>query len=277
MKIAILADIHSNWHALEAVVRHIEAIRPDRILLAGDVINRGPRPRECLEFVLDRIANHGWLVIRGNHEDYVLNAGNEAGCPEWEKKLRAHVRWTRSKVADLLDTFAAWPEQLDLTGPDRGILRCVHASMHGNRVGLYEFMDDEERVTKTAPAVPVLCVGHTHVPFIRWVAGRLVVNAGAVGMPFDRDRRASYAILDWTESGWRPEIVRVPYDIEATEADYHNTGYLAEGGIMTPLIHREFQIAAPQLGYWHRNYERLVADGTLTLEASVAMMMATSS
>ncbi|HMP73422.1 MAG TPA: metallophosphoesterase family protein [Kiritimatiellia bacterium] len=274
MRIAVLADIHSNWHALHAVVDHLLVSRPDRVLLAGDVINRGPRPRDCLEFVLERIANHGWLVIRGNHEDYVLDVLNETGRPEWEIKLREHVRWTRARVEDLLPTFDAWPAQLDLHGPDHGIIRCVHASMHGNRSGLYEFMDDEEFLAKCAPAVPVLCVGHTHVPFIRWVEGRLVVNAGAVGMPFDRDRRASYALLEWTESGWRPEIIRVPYDIAATERDYHQTGYLRDGGIMTPLIHREFELAAPQLGYWHRNYEPLVASGNLTLEQSVAIMLA---
>ena len=48
MKIAVLADIHGNLPALEAVAAHVEAWQPDRVIVAGDLVNRGPRPLECL-------------------------------------------------------------------------------------------------------------------------------------------------------------------------------------------------------------------------------------
>ncbi|NTU66001.1 MAG: metallophosphoesterase, partial [Chloroflexi bacterium] len=69
MKLAVLADIHSNWRALQAVADHIEQWQPDRVVVAGDVINRGPRPVECADFILAR----GWAWVRGNHEEYVLS------------------------------------------------------------------------------------------------------------------------------------------------------------------------------------------------------------
>ena len=77
MKIAVLADIHGNMPALERVTTHIEAWGADQVIVAGDVVNRGPQPRTCLQFVEDKQQSAGWQVVRGNHEDYVLV---HAGC-----------------------------------------------------------------------------------------------------------------------------------------------------------------------------------------------------
>ncbi|HEX7974983.1 MAG TPA: metallophosphoesterase, partial [Anaerolineales bacterium] len=73
MKLAVLADIHANYVALQAVAAHIQAWQPDAVIVAGDVINRGPRPAECLHFVLEKEKTEGWRLVRGNHEDYVID------------------------------------------------------------------------------------------------------------------------------------------------------------------------------------------------------------
>jgi len=274
MKIAFLADIHSNWPALEAVLQHLKASRPDRVVVAGDTINRGPNPRRCLEKTLELAGQDGWLLMRGNHEDYVLHApGRISQLRPWEQEVCAHTLWTHDHIRAYRDTIAAWPEHIELEGPDGGLIRVVHASMHGNRVGLYAFMDDAELHDKTAPGVPVLCAGHTHIPFIRWIGDRLILNAGAVGMPFDRDPRASYALISWTETGWKPEIVRVPYDQGETVRLYHETGYLANGGAMVPLILRELLESRSWLGPWHREYEPRVAAEEMTVADAVQAMI----
>ena len=54
MKIAVLADIHGNMPALERVAAHIESWEADQVIVAGDVVNRGPLPRTCLQFVEER-------------------------------------------------------------------------------------------------------------------------------------------------------------------------------------------------------------------------------
>ena len=71
MKLAVLADVHANWPALQAVAADIERWQADRVVVAGDVINRGPRPVECADFVL--VAAQSWPWVRGNHEEYVLS------------------------------------------------------------------------------------------------------------------------------------------------------------------------------------------------------------
>jgi putative phosphoesterase len=274
MKIAVLSDIHANLPALDAVLAHMESISPDAVIVGGDVINRGPHPRECLERILDRIERNGWLVIKGNHEDYVIQASRgTSSIPEWERLLCAHSVWTADKIREYLPIISAWPNHLEFTVPDGSILTCFHASKKGNRVGLYEFMQDDELLEHAHSIHSALCVGHTHVPFIRIVHNKLIVNSGAVGMPFDHDHRASYALLDWSTEGWSAEIMRVPYNRMATAKAYHETGYLDEGGPMVPLILEELHHAKSMLGVWHRTYEKDVAAGTMSIEESVQAML----
>ena len=77
MRVAILADIHGNLPALEEVARQVEHLMPDLVLVAGDIVNRGPWSPECLAFVQERQAQAGWQVIRGNHEGYVIRSFEE--------------------------------------------------------------------------------------------------------------------------------------------------------------------------------------------------------
>jgi predicted phosphodiesterase len=274
MRIVVLSDIHSNRTALQTVLATVDALTPDAVVVAGDIINRGPQPRICLEAVLDRRDRDGWHVLKGNHEDYVLLVDRApVTADHYAHELFAHTRWTRDRVSDLLPRVRELPDQLSLTGPDGSEVRFLHASMQGNRSGLYEDMEDEVIAALVAPAPPVTVVGHTHVPFVREVKGALVINAGAAGLPFDGDPRAALAVLDWQAGRWQARIVRIAYDGLAAERDFFDSGFMAEGGPMVPLILDELRQARPRLGLWHRDYESRVARGELTLTESVASLL----
>jgi predicted phosphodiesterase len=58
----------------------------------------------------------------------------------------------------------------------------------------------------------VVCVGHTHQPYVLEVGGRLVINPGSVGQPRDGDPRASYAVIEDN----KVELKRVEYPVEET-------------------------------------------------------------
>ena len=273
MRVALLADVHGNLAAFEAVLEFLRGWRPDHTIMAGDVLNRGPRPAECLARTLEGKAA-GWLVLRGNHEDYVLRESRPpADRPDWERKLCRHTAWTLERIPGALDELAAWPESIDLPGPDDTRLRFWHASRAGNRAGLYAQMTPRELDERVETDCDVFGVGHTHVPFIRRHGRALVVNAGAVGMPFDRDPRASIALLEHRDGAWQVQIERIAYDRARTERDFHASGYLADGGPVTPLIFHEFQHARPMLGEWHRLFEHLVREERVTIEDSVAEML----
>ena len=274
MRIAVLSDIHANRLAFEAVQRAVADAQPDHVVVAGDVINRGPEPRVCLEGILRCQDEQGWKVLKGNHEDFVLQEA--AGHPfsdEWVRKLYAHTHWTMQRVRDLLPSVEKWPDHHSIRGPDGTEVRFVHASMRSNRHGLYEEMKEPELAELTAPSPAVLVAGHTHVPFIRQINGTLIVNAGAVGMSFDGIQQASFALLDWKDKRWHAQIIRVDYDHDATEQAFFDTGFIDDAGVMAPLILDEWRQARPRLGPWHRHYESRVASGQLTIEESVALLL----
>ena len=274
MKIAVLADIHANLAALDAVLTDIDRLNPDVVVVAGDVVNRGPQPLACVDSIMDRVEREGWRVLKGNHEDFVLREdGNLPGRAEWEARVCRHSRWTREQLGDRAEVLRAWGDEVEVAGPHGSLVRCVHASMRGNRHGLYSFMVDDVVASLIEPAPTVLCVGHTHVPFVRRVGTSLVVNAGAVGLPFDADPRAAYACLAHDGEAWSAEIVRVAYDRALTAAAFRSSGYDVDGGPMVPLIRDELRCARPRLRKWHDDYEQDVAAGRLTVEESVRMQL----
>ena len=276
MKIAVFADVHSNLDALETVLDHLDRWRPDRVLVGGDIINRGPYPRACTERVLGRAEAEGWGVIRGNHERYVLNYGDgnwpDAG-PEYD--IQKHAKWTYDQLDGLVEPLAVLPVQWDMTDDYGNELRMVHASMLGDRRGIFPDDPDEALREKIAPPPAVLVAGHTHRPLIRTVDDTLVVNVGAVGAPFDRDPRAGYARLTLSEGSWRAEIIRLEYDREQAIAGFHDCGYLEESGDFARLILAEFREARSLIPGWYRAHERQVMHGEMTLKASVDLYLET--
>ncbi len=303
MKIAVFADVHSNLDALETVLDHIDRWRPDRILCAGDIINRGPNPRACTERVMTRAMAEDWGMIHGNHERYVLKYGR-GKLPDRgpEVEIIRHAKWTYDQLAGLagqggqagrdgqsgqagqagqagqdrpenpdrlVECLGALPFQWSMTDETGNEFRMVHASMLGDRKGI--FPDDTEASLreKIAPAPKVLVAGHTHRPLIRTVDDALVVNVGAVGAPFDRDPRAAYAQMTFEAGAWKAEIIRLDYDRERAITRFHESGYLEDSGDFARLILAEFREARSLIPGWYRAYEDQVMGGEISLKASV--------
>lgn len=270
MKVAVLADIHGNLPALERVTEHIDAWEPDQVVMAGDVVNRGPQPRVCWQFIEDRQAVDSWRVVRGNHEDYVL-VHDKPDAPKSGPLFDIYLNsyWTYQRMQGKIDLLKAMPFQVSLLGPDGSDFRIVHASMRGNRTGIYPNMPAAMLRQLIDPAPAVLCVGHTHRPLVRQLDGSLVVNVGSVGMPFDGDRRAAYGQLTWQSGTWRAEIIRLAYDHERTERQFFTSGFIPNAGPLAEIMLLEFRQARSHIHLWLSYYEPMVLSGELTMEESV--------
>ncbi len=270
MKIAVLADIHANLPALEAVAAHIEAWQPDRVVVAGDLVNRGPRPFECLHFVLEKQNTQGWLTVRGNHEDYVITH-SLPNAPRSGPALEVHRGsfWTYQKLDRDICSLVEMPFQQSLNGPDGSEMRVVHASMRGNRDGIYPETHDETLRKQLGDPPALLCVGHTHRPLIRGLDETLVVNAGSVGLPFDYDRRAGYAQLTWRQNAWHAQIVRLDYDFARAERDFFETNFIHDAGPLAQLVLIELRQARSQLFQWADRYQERALAGEISMQDSV--------
>lgn len=271
MKIALLSDIHGNLPALEVVLAHIDAWRPDVVIVNGDVVNRGPRPRACWEHIAERVREQGWLVTFGNHEEYTAAwLGPPRRLAPVEEELFRVSRWTCEQLGPAaVRSLTDWPADVVLTAPDGSRLAATHASRLSNTDGLLPWMSDEVVRERIAPESAVFAVAHTHHFFTRTVDETLVVNSGSVGCPFDGDTRTGYAQVAWRPSGWRAELVRLPYDREQTRRDFETSGFMQEAGAAGRLMFREWEEARSHIPHWSRQYRARVLAGDLDVHASV--------
>lgn len=252
MKIAVLSDVHGYFAALEAVVDDIERWRPDVVVVNGDVVNRGPRPCDAWHFVNQRREADGWLVTRGNHEDYVT---------EWLKpddvRQENHVmsRWTFGQLGrETTAVLATLPKIETIHHPQGGEVRAVHASMKHTRYGIWHHSPDEEVRQQIDPAPAVFLTGHIHYPFVRQLDQTLIVNSGSAGTLCDQgDLRASYAQVVWHKGAWQAEIQRVPFDRERADRAHYETGFLAEVGPIAEVIYQEWKTGWPLTAAWGKD------------------------
>lgn len=272
-KIAVLADVHGNLAALHAVLEAIERWAPDAVVVAGDIVNRGPRSDACLDLLLRRAADQGWRLLRGNHERYVLQYERDRHNPDFPTHGPRHeivrpIAWTHRQVAPRLAEVAALPEQLRLQLGDETLV-VYHASVRHDRDAITRDSAEALLREQIEPAASIFCVGHTHTPFVRRLGATLVVNVGSVGLPFDGDTRAAYARLCRGRDGWQAEIVRVPYDVAATARDFAASGTLDAVGAHGPLMLRELETGRSLIYDFVPAYFDQILAGRITMDEAV--------
>ena len=156
MRVAALADIHGNIHALEAVLAELERERVDAVVSCGDV--DGPFGRECVARL--------------------------------ERLPRVHF------VKGNADEAFDWPATVELEVDGLGEVAFCHGSPRRVDEILTKVSSDERVASALAGTVAAVVVGgHTHVQFDRRAAAYRLVNAGSVGMPYEGVRGAFWALL----------------------------------------------------------------------------------
>lgn len=264
MRFAVISDIHSNLAALEAVIEDLKTVRPDEVVVAGDFINRGPQPRE----VLALLREYPWPWLRGNHEDYVI-----AQCQEFEpgdllaNPIWQPARWTAEQMGKRSDALASLPLSMNRKAPDGSDVLIAHGTPQVNNDGVFGKTSDDELRLMLGDEPPSLFVcAHTHAALLRRVDNTLVVNVGAVGLPFNRDPRAQYGVFTWkNEAGWHAELRAVEYDRKRTYRGFEDGGFLDGGGPLARVIRKEVETARPHLGPWVRCFADDVRAGRLSV------------
>ena len=250
-RLAVLADIHGNLAALEAVQADLAQFSVDQVVVAGDVINWGP----CSAEVAARVLEAGWAVIRGNNEFYLLDYGTPRAPAAWaDTNQWALLPWLQQQLpAPWPALIAAWPDTLSLHFRDAPPVRVVHGSPRANNEPIF-IGDAEADVAKMLAGVDesVVIAAHTHLPLARHIAngaGRRwqVLNPGSVGVPLDGRFLARYLLLEGDSSGWRPSFRTVPSDPAPVLAAFERQGFLESCGVVGELVLEEYRRARLEL------------------------------
>ena len=243
-RLAVLADVHGNMPALEAVIEDIESHGVDEVLVGGDLVGRGPEG----SLVTRRIRELGWPSIRGNHEEYVLTFRKGEVPADWlEAKEWAAARWMADELSD---DDAAFLEKLpfSMTSHETPNVRLVHGSPVATNDGIGPWTSaGEMEAHVNSIRESLLVCGHTHRPLDRQFSSGRIVNVGSVGLPFNQDRRAQYALFDIDNETVDVEFRQVEYDFDEILAIYESSGFLAAGGVTAVLLKLELKRAEPYL------------------------------
>ena len=228
MRLAVISDVHANYHALTAVLERIDEAGVDALWCLGDTVGYGPRPNECCETVSARAD----VCLVGNHDLVVLGA---LAVSDFNDEAAAAAIWTAEVLTPESRTFLEGLEPV--AHLDRADL--FHASAR-DPVWEYVLSEDAARLTFELSTAPLVLVGHSHVALAltfdgREVVGglapdgteielsaRLLLNPGSVGQPRDGDPRAAWLLVDIERRF--AAFHRVAYSIESTQAEMRERG-----------------------------------------------------
>jgi putative phosphoesterase len=203
MRILILADIHANWPALQALNEPC-----DLCLCLGDLVDYALEPAPCIDWVR-RNAHH---VVRGNHDHGVAQHVTVQGRNGFRYLTSVTRPLTRERLREEdLRYLSRLPLTQMLTLDDTRYL-LVHATP---RDPLDEYAPPDVELWKRRlqnVEADVVCVGHTHQPYVLEVDNKLVINPGSLGQPRDGDPRGSYAIIEDNQV----ELRRLEYPVAET-------------------------------------------------------------
>src|SRR5678810_326351 len=220
MRYAVIADIHANLEAFQAVLADAKAMNCTHYACLGGVVGYNANPKECLDIIREM----GMPCIKGNHDEYCSNEGAMEGFNPYAAEA---VSWTRRQLSPEDRKWLRELKYLRLVAS----FSIVHATLDGPQRWGYVFDRLAAAASFTYQNTTVCFFGHTHVPvaFIRDTVVRggtyskfkvepgkkYFVNVGAVGQPRDNNPKAAYVVYDMNEG--TIELRRLDYDIATAQ------------------------------------------------------------
>ncbi len=220
MRVGIIADIHSNLHALKAVEEKLEQEKVDEVWCLGDIVGYGAFPNECLEWIFKNCSK----VVLGNHELTILGFIPLESLNDFAAES---LKWTRERVERrFLEKLLATEIQTVINS-----VQLVHDTPESPGSMVYILNEAQAYKALISQSREVCFFGHTHLPAIYTLKGgncisirtkrvnvakgRFLINPGSVGQPRDGNPKASLIIY---ENG-NVEFHRVEYEVkEAAKA-----------------------------------------------------------
>lgn len=204
MKIVIISDLHANRAALEALPESYT-----ELWVLGDLVNFGPDPAEVVEFVREKVT----VMVRGNH-DHAIGYNSDPRCiARYQRMADLTRKYTASVLDDGQKQFLRnLPLQRKLRRQNTHFYLC-HAKPSDPLYGYSPPDSPEWNREVEALQTDVLLVGHTHVPLMRRIGEKLIVNPGSLGQPTGKPE-ACYAV--WEDGSFH--LKTCCYPVEQTVA-----------------------------------------------------------
>jgi len=218
MKYALLADIHGNNYALQAVLNDLQHEKIDEIMCLGDLIAIGPHSNEVVHTIIN-LPNTS--VITGNHDEAVLSLYFDETYPESHIHAKPHHEWVAEQLTyEKADFLRKQPRQITQTINGTQLLLSHYAYKQGLESSPIS-QDPYKRIMEPSSLnmetlfsscdEDVVAFGHHHPKHDFQVKGKHYINPGSLGC--NDEEKARYAILTISDNGESSvEYKEVPYD-----------------------------------------------------------------
>jgi len=232
MKIAALYDIHGNLPALEAVLKEVEILNVDQLVIGGDAV-LGPMSKDCLDTLLTQDIPTSFII--GNAETAALNQMQGKSPGKFPENVLEDIEFTANElITEHQQLISNWPKTITLEVDGFGKILFCHATPR-DEFEIFTIRTQEDKLLKIfdeADADIVIC-GHTHMQFDRMIGKTRVINAGSVGMPFGKTG------ADWLLIDSSIELRNTTYDLEKAAAiikqtEYPEANHFAENNVLNP-------------------------------------------
>ena len=213
MRIAVIADIHSNIFSLNEVLLDIDNRDADLIVCMGDLVGYATYPNE----VIDTIRENKIMTIMGNYDEAVGEERMACGCdypdPKDLENAGISLNWTIDETRDdNKDFLRSLPKEVKMIFEGKTVL-FVHGSPREINEYLKENSTEAEEVMADFEGDILVC-GHTHKPYYKMYGNKMLVNAGSAGKPKTGTPRANYIVIDIKGDNVSVEMYEVDYDFE---------------------------------------------------------------
>jgi putative phosphoesterase len=220
MKIAVLADVHGNYIALERCLEYTIAQDISTYIFLGDYIGELAYPERTMKLLYDIKDMYQCYFIKGNKEDYWLNyrANGENGWKDRDSTTGSLLYAYNSLSEKDMDFFAQLKISQEITIGEMEMITACHGSPFQSNEKL---LPDNERTYDIMDRIEsdiILC-GHSHIQRKIVHNEKMVLNPGSVGVPLFSGGRTQFLILHGENGEWAEEFISLEYDVDRVIKD----------------------------------------------------------
>lgn len=225
MRLAILADIHSNHVALEACLDYIDNHNIDGILFLGDYVSDCPYPEKTIGLIKTRTVKYKTWFIRGNREEYLIHHHhyNDDGW-KYSSGSGSLLYTYENLTSEDFDFFEKIPISMKVEIDRLPPLTVCHGSPGSALESLHADTERANRYLQELDTQYLLCA-HTHHPFKYSAFGKVLINCGSAGASTNGQNKAQFVVLEDRNDRWKDELIHVSYDVDKIIAEFESSGF----------------------------------------------------
>lgn len=229
MKIALLADIHSNFVAFKACLDYIDADKFDGIAFLGDYVSDCPYPQRTLELVRGAMARYRTWFIRGNREEYLIGHHYNKNDGWNYSSSSGSLLYTYENITqEDIGFFEGMPIFMKVEIDGCRPFALCHGSPQGLREALFADRENSRKYLEESDCDYLFCA-HTHRPFRYEYRNKLLINCGSVGACVIGQPVAQFTEIVYEQDEWKESVVTLKYDVDTIVEDFYKSGLIDKG------------------------------------------------